>query len=98
MTLVVLVAVAAVLTYLSRAASLALLPAPQGRLLVLVERIPAPLFAGLAVYTLLGDDLTPPAAPALLAALAALALTPRRSLAASLAAGIAAYLAAVLLL
>lgn len=98
MTLVVLVAAAAAITYLSRAVSLALLPSPQGQPLAVIERVPAPLFAGLAIYTLLGDELSTPAVPVLLAAVAALALTPRRSLAAILAAGLTAYLAATLLL
>lgn len=91
MTLLMLVAVAAMITYLSRALSLSLLPAPRGWLLGVIERLPAPLFAGLAVVSLVGEDLILPSPPVLLAAAAALAVTPRRSLATTLAAGLAAY-------
>lgn len=91
MTHLVLVVAAAVLTYLSRAVALVVLPAPRGRLRAIIERLPAPLFAGLAVLTLFGQDLRVPPTPVLLAAVAALALTPTRSLAVVLAAGLAAY-------
>lgn len=86
-----LVAAVALVTYLSRALSLALLPAPRGWLLGVIERVPGPLFAGLAVLSLVGEDLSAPPAPVLLAAAAALVVTPRRSVAATLAAGLAAY-------
>lgn len=94
----VLVLAAAALTYASRAASLTLLAPPRGRLHRTIERLPAPLFAGLAVLALLDEDAEVPSPPVLLAAAAALALTPTRSLAAILAAGLAAYAVAVWLL
>ena len=98
MTPSALVLAAAALTYASRAAALTLLPPPSGRLQATIERVPAPLFAGLAVLTLLGQDLRIPPTSLLLAATAALALTPTRSLLAVLAAGLAAYTTAVWLL
>lgn len=85
------VAVAAVLTYASRAAAVAFLPPPRGRLLAFVERLPAPLFAGLAVFALVGDPPTRPDVPTACAAAGALAATPLRSVAATLAAGLVAY-------
>jgi hypothetical protein len=98
MTDAAIVAVAAVLTYVSRAAALTLLPASQGRVLEIIERVPAPLFGGLAVYTLFGADLEVPTTPTLFAAGAALAATPSRSLLVILAAGLAAYVVGAALL
>jgi hypothetical protein len=88
---VALVAAAAVVTYGSRAAAIVFLPPPTGKMLTFIERLPAPLFAGLAVFALVGDAAWPEP-PALCAAAAALAVAPRRSLAVTLAAGLAAYL------
>lgn len=98
MTLLMLVAAVALITYLSRALSLALLPVPRGWLLGVIERVPAPLFAGLAALSLVGEDVSLPPAPVLLAAAAALAATPRRSLAAILVAGLTAYALGLFLL
>ena len=82
---------AASLTYLSRAAAVALLPPAKGRLLEFIDRLPAPLFAGLAVFALVGTDVLWPDAPTAAAALGALATTPKRSLGLTLAVGLAAY-------
>ena len=68
-----------------------LLPEPEGALRTFVERLPAPLFAGLAVSNLLGGTTAWPEPPALCAALAAAATTPRRSLPLALVVGLAAY-------
>lgn len=86
-----LIFVAAAFTYLSRVSALALLPPARGRFLVFVERLPAPLFAGLAVFALVGDRVTLPDAPSLAAAAGALLAAPRRSLGLTLAAGLAAF-------
>lgn len=92
-----LIVAVATLTYLSRAAALVLMPAASGGLLAFVSRIPAPLFAGLAVYGLL-DGEGALAEPAMLAAaVAALLVTPKRSLGITLAAGIAGYLLVALI-
>ena len=48
MSIWLLLALAAVITYTSRAATTAVLPAPEGRLGVIIERLPAPLFSALA--------------------------------------------------
>ncbi len=90
---VAVVAAAAALIYASRAASVVLLPAPRGALLAYVERLPGPLFAGLAVFALAGESTAWPDAPVLGAAVAAVAVAPVRSIAVSLAAGLAAYAA-----
>lgn len=87
-----LILVVAIVTYLSRAAAVVLLPAAQGVLLQYVSRLPAPLFAGLAVFTFLGERVAVPEPATLAAALAALLVTPKRSLGLTLAAGIAGYL------
>jgi hypothetical protein len=55
---VALVAVVATVTVGSRVVSMGLLPAPRGRLAVVVGRLPAPLFAVLAAVTALGGDRT----------------------------------------
>jgi len=87
-----LILVVAMVTYLSRAAAVVLLPAARGILLQYVSRLPAPLFAGLAVFTLLGERVAVPEPATLAAAIAALLVTPKRSLGLTLAAGIAGYL------
>ena len=87
-----LILVVAAVTYLSRAAAVVLLPAARGAMLQYVSRLPAPLFAGLAVFTLLGDRVASPEPATLAAAIAALLVTPKRSLGLTLAAGIAGYL------
>jgi branched-subunit amino acid transport protein len=90
MSLWVVVALAA-LTYGSRAAALVLLPQPKGHLERVLGRIPVPLFAGLAVLSLITPErlLAPP--PELAAAFGALAVSPLRSLALCLVAGLGTY-------
>jgi branched-subunit amino acid transport protein len=87
----VLIFLVAALTYLSRAAATALLPPAEGRILKFVDRLPVPLFAGLAMFSLVGDASAFPELPAAAAALGALVVTPRRSLGLTLVAGLAAY-------
>jgi branched-subunit amino acid transport protein len=90
-----LLVLAAALTYGARASALLLPELTSERAQQVVARIPAPLFAGLALATLLGaGDGTPPI-PMLVAAGAATLVAPRRSLGATLAAGVVGYLAAV---
>jgi hypothetical protein len=88
--LTLLVTVAAI-TYLSRAAAVVLFPGARGELLALVGRIPAPLFASLAVFAFVGDDVVLPAASTIAAVIAAVVVTPKRSLGLTLAAGIAGF-------
>lgn len=94
----VLILIIAGITYLSRAAALVLLPPARGRILGLVQRLPAPLFAGLAVFAIFGDDVTVPDTPTLAAVASALAVSPRRSLGLTLAAGMLGYLVVELML
>lgn len=98
MTPIVLVLAAAALTYTSRAAALTVLPPPSRIVAPVIERIPAPLFAGLAVLTLLGPGLDTPSTPVLIAATAAAIATLTRSLATIVATGITAYAAALWIL
>lgn len=91
MTHAVLVVAAAVVTYASRAAAVVLLPEPRGRAHVFLERLPAPLFAGLAVFALIGDATAWPAPPALCATAAAILVVRVRSLAVTLVAGLAGF-------
>lgn len=92
-----LVVVVAVITYMSRAAAVVLLPAAKGELLAFVSRMPAPLFAGLAVFALIGGDGGLPGPSSLAAAVAALLVSPKRSLGLTLAAGIVGYFLAELI-
>ncbi len=84
-----LVAAVAVITVGSRAVSVALLPPPRGTLAAVVDRLPAPLFAVLAVVTLLGSG-HGAAGGAWPAAAAALVTVGRRSLLLTVAVGLAA--------
>ncbi|HLT97033.1 MAG TPA: AzlD domain-containing protein [Acidimicrobiia bacterium] len=91
MSLLTLLLVAAI-TYISRVAAMALLPPPAGRTAEVVDRLPAPLFAALAAYTVMSAE-TGPTDPALLGAAACALLTfRRRSMLVTLAAGLAGYL------
>lgn len=84
---VVLLALAA-LTYLSRAAGLVFLPVPSARIRAVLNRVPAPLFAGLAALAAV-DEHGRLASPTTLAAvLGAVALSPTRSLLKILAGGL----------
>lgn len=95
--LALLVTVAAI-TYLSRAGAVVLLPGARGYLLGLVSRIPAPLFASLAVFALVGDGVELPGASTTAAAIAAVLVAPRRSLGLTLAAGIVGFVVVELVL
>lgn len=86
-----LIVLVAGLTYLSRAAAVALLPPAEGRILEFVDRLPAPLFAGLAMFSLVGDTTTLPDYSTMAAVVGALFATPRRSLGLTLAAGLTAF-------
>jgi branched-subunit amino acid transport protein len=86
-----LVLAAAALTYISRAAAVAVLPQASGRVLEFIDRLPAPLFAGLAVFALVGSPPTMPDWPSFAAAIGALGAAPKRSLGLTLAVGLAAY-------
>ena len=89
--------VLALMTYLSRAAAVVLLPRPSPRFETILSRIPAPIFASLATATLLGDGGGPVDGPTLAAAAGALLLSPARSLLLCLIGGAAGYAAGVLL-
>jgi hypothetical protein len=75
-----LLAAIAAITYSSRAAALAFLPRPSGRLEVILGRMPAPIFAGLATLTLITEEGSLARGPILVAALGALIASPKRSL------------------
>ncbi len=79
-----------VVTIGSRVLPMALLPTPHGRAADILDALPAPLFAALAVHALVGDG-SGPTAPALLATGAAVLGSTRRSLALTLACGIAGF-------
>ena len=79
MSVLTLVAIA-LMTYGSRAVSLVLLPRPSARVEAVLARIPAPIFASLAMATLLTDDRTITTGPILWAAIGALLTSPLRSL------------------
>ena len=79
------------LTYGSRAAAMVFLPRPTGRLERILGRIPAPLFAGLAVLSLVTPERSLAEAPVVGAACGALALAPLRSLPLCLAGGLGGY-------
>ncbi|MGH2453818.1 MAG: AzlD domain-containing protein [bacterium] len=91
MSFLLIVALGA-LTYGSRAAALVLMPHPPTWLRVFLERLPAPLFAGLAVLPLVSPDGTlTTSAPMLAAFGGALLSVPFRSLLVTLAAGLIGY-------
>ncbi|HEY8340721.1 MAG TPA: AzlD domain-containing protein [Egibacteraceae bacterium] len=90
MTWVLLLAVA-LLTAASRVLPMTLLPVPRGRAAAVLDALPAPLFASLAVLALLPDGQAP-SAPVLLAAAGALLGALRRSLLVVLACGLGGFL------
>ena len=90
-----LIVAATALTYGARMAALLLPELSSQRAQDVVARIPAPLFAGLAVATLLGSSAGSPPVPMLVAAGAATLVAPRRSLGLTLLAGAAGYLVGV---
>lgn len=91
-------AAVALITYGSRALALVFLPAPSGQFEAVLGRMPAPIFASLATLTLITDKGQLTTGPVVLAALGALILAPRRSLALCLVAGFAGYLLGKLVL
>lgn len=86
------------ITYASRAAALVFLPRPNPRVEAILARMPAPIFASLAVLTLIDADGRLAGGPVLLAALGGLAMTPKRSLPICLAGGFIGYIAGQVLL
>ena len=84
----------ALITYVSRAVPVVLLPRPSPRVETILSRIPAPIFASLATATLLGDGGAPVSGPTLAAAAGALLLSPARSLLPCLIGGAVGYAAA----
>jgi branched-subunit amino acid transport protein len=86
------------ITYASRASALVFLPRPSPRVEEILARMPAPIFASLAVLTLIDADGGLAGGSVLLAALGGLAMTPKRSLPICLAGGLAGYLLGQLLL
>lgn len=81
------------ITYASRAAALAFLPPLPDRLRVVIDRVPAALFAGLAAQSLVMPGGALATGQVLAAAAGALVVAPLRSLPACLLAGVLAFLA-----
>ena len=81
----------AALTYASRALALVLLPEPSPRARAFLERMPAPLFAGLAALSIIDAEGGLASAHVLGAVVGALVAAPFRSLLVVLLAGIAGY-------
>jgi branched-subunit amino acid transport protein len=90
-----LIVTIALLTYGSRALALVFMPYPPHRARIILDRIPAPLFAALAVTSIVEDGELAGAAT-LCAAVGALVATPSRSLLWVLVGGIAGYAVGVL--
>jgi branched-subunit amino acid transport protein len=95
MTIWLIIALA-LLTYLSRAAALVLLPRPSERFEAMLQRAPAPLFAGFAAISLVTDSRDAAPMETLAAVAAAVVATRTKSLLLILAAGAAGYIVAVL--
>lgn len=91
MSIWLLLVTAAAVTYASRVATTALLPAPEGRLGELINRLPAPLFGGLAAVALVDSANGPGDWPLLAAVAGALIASRARSLLLVLIAGLSAY-------
>jgi branched-subunit amino acid transport protein len=90
-----LIALISVLTYASRALALVLMPHPPDRIRLVLDRIPAPLFASLAALSLVEDGSI--VGPTTIAAAAgALVAAPTRSLLWVLTGGLGGYVAGVL--
>ena len=87
-----LVLLLALLTYASRAAALTLLPPLPRPVRQVLDRMPPALFAGLAAHSIVIPGGTFVDAPVLAATLAAVIVSPLRSLPACLVAGVAGYL------
>jgi branched-subunit amino acid transport protein len=95
---IVLIIVIALITYLSRAIGLVLLPLPSLRFRTFLDRLPAPLFAGLAALSVMGEQGGLAPAPVLSGMLGAIMLLPTRSLPAILVGGIIGWASAYWLL
>jgi hypothetical protein len=90
-----LIAILAVFTYGSRAAVLALLPQMSASIAAVLERMPSPLFAGLAASALITPQGSIVDVAVLAGTAGAILVAPRRSLPLCLVAGIAAYVLAI---
>lgn len=86
-----LIALLALITYGSRAAALVVLPSLPHEVRVVLDRMPAALFAGLAAHSLVVPGAGLVGAPILAAAAGAIVVAPLRSLPVCLVAGVAAY-------
>jgi branched-subunit amino acid transport protein len=93
-----LILLLAALTYGSRVLALAVLPAPPPAVERVLNRVPAPLFAGLAMLSIVGPEGEVAPGPVILASIGALCAAPFRSLLAVLAAGLVGYALGVALL
>jgi branched-subunit amino acid transport protein len=91
-----LIVTIALLTYGSRALALVFMPPPPERARMILDRIPAPLFAALAVTSIVEDGELA-GAETLCAAIGALIATPTRSLLWVLVGGLAGYAVGTLL-
>ena len=87
-----LIAVLAAITYGSRAAALVFLPSLPHNVRIVLDRMPAALFAGLAGHSLVVPGVGLMEAPILAATAGAVLVSPLQSLPLCLMAGIAAYL------
>jgi uncharacterized membrane protein len=92
-----LIVALALLTYVSRAAALVLLPRPSQRFEAVLQRVPAPLFGGFAAISLVTDSRDVAPVETLAAVAAAVVATRTKSLLLILAAGTAGYLVVVLI-
>ena len=90
-----LIAAIALMTYASRALALVLMPHPSERVRIVLDRIPASLFASLAALSIVdGGTVAPPTT--ICAAAGALVVAPTRSLLWVLVGGLVGYAAGVL--
>jgi len=87
-----LIVVLGAITYGSRALALVLLPSLSHEVRVILDRMPAALFAGLAAHSLVVPGTGLVDAPIIAAAAGAVIAAPLRSLPICLVAGVAAYL------
>ena len=89
-----LVLVLGALTYASRASALVLVPSLPPAVRLVLDRMPAALFAGLAAHSLVEPGAGLVGAPILAATAAALVVAPLRSLLICLVAGVGGYVVA----
>jgi hypothetical protein len=85
------------ITYASRVATFVFLPRPSGRFEAVLGRMPAPIFASLAMLTLITEDRSLAGGPIMCAALGAAIMSPKRSLPLCLIGGVAGYALGTLL-